>query len=401
MMRDTVKNCLNQKRSYVLLLLTATVFLAAGCNNTTETVSPADPDFVQEDLQVSTTTAQIIDPEYNYTGNQVCWQDLDGYMWVAGIDPVTGNILPATGRGTLIDSNLAPIDVTFNGPEWAFTASGPQILYSKVIGGDPYVARATYNGSKWVTEVLQNTANTFNPRATKNATDATAYVYYYSLVQEGIFIRPVATVGEPILIQGTTDAHWVDGENVQPSMSMIRKSDGQVLFYDVATKALTQLTFDAGTKQRPYMWRAPDFNNELLLFARVDKSIRVYRNIGGNWTVINTINSPATSTNTENYSYIASPEPFVYKGISYICYMATGSVLETDNLPAQIWFSAINPAKPLNRRISDDRVAVRSDPEQYFTNTSAFIFYTDLELNGTELNPATQLVLRRGITGLD
>lgn len=388
-----------------LLLITCLLVALLGCtkSNSDNNPAPANGNFTITDVAISTTTAQIIDPEFDYNGNRMCWQDLSRNLWVCDVNPTTGEITPNTGRGTLIDTDLAPIDITWNGPEWAFSTTESQIVYTKAVSGVPTIWRARLVNGTWVKENLATPGGRFNPRATKNKTDATPYVYYFSSQgqNQGVYIRPLTSGGSETNVPGTTDAHWVDGDNVSPSMTLIRTSDKQVMLLDVATQSLTQLTFDGGEKQRPYMWRAPDFNNELLFFARVDKSIRVYRKVGNNWTVINTLNSPAVSSGGNDYSFIASPEPFVYQGKSYISFMASGSILETDGLPAQIWFMAVNPATPLSRRISDDRVVSRSDPEPYFTNSLAYIYYTDIVLNGSALNTASQLVLRRGNTGLN
>jgi hypothetical protein len=46
------------------------------------------------------------------------------------VDPDSGAFLPADGQGVLVDKNAAAATTFGNGPEWAISAQGSQLVYS-------------------------------------------------------------------------------------------------------------------------------------------------------------------------------------------------------------------------------------------------------------------------------
>src|SRR5204863_147969 len=66
----------------------------------------------------------------------------------------------------------------------------------------------------------------------------------------------------------------------------------QVFYRDFDTNVSQQLTFDSGNKYEVWMWRAPEFGNELIFMTLVDDvELRVYRLLSINgappqWTPI-------------------------------------------------------------------------------------------------------------------
>jgi hypothetical protein len=50
----------------------------------------------------------MIDPEFNFAKKMLTWVDIaDGNIWVAGYDFQTGNFVPDSGKGTLIEAAVA------------------------------------------------------------------------------------------------------------------------------------------------------------------------------------------------------------------------------------------------------------------------------------------------------
>lgn len=77
-------------------------------------------EFVVDDQIVSAPGADIPDPEFDALGKRMVWQDPHGNLWLANMDPVTGAIDPADGRGLLIDQGLYFVQLSTNGPEWVY-----------------------------------------------------------------------------------------------------------------------------------------------------------------------------------------------------------------------------------------------------------------------------------------
>jgi hypothetical protein len=80
------------------------------------------------------------------------------------------------------------------------------------------------------------------------------------------------------------------------------------------------------------------------------------------------------------YPNIASAEPVIFKGKSYISFMASESALETSGKPAEIWITAIDNVNPVFKMVSDNSTRVRTDPEPYIdiANNQLYIYYTEV-----------------------
>lgn len=180
---------------------------------------------------------------------------------------------------------------------------------------------------------------------------------------------------------------WVDGDRAIVS-AIDLGGQRQCAKYDVDTGMMTQLTFDAGQKTDTFMWRAPEFNNELVFFCLSDRtSLPIYRKIQGKWTKINTIQSPSPAR-----PYLSSPEPFVYRGKSYIALMTKDSLKSLEGT-ADIWIVGIEPNAPFYRQVSASTPMNRTDPEPFITGKGAFIYYT-------EVTPSKRMIIHRCTTGL-
>ncbi|MBC8041856.1 MAG: T9SS type A sorting domain-containing protein [Rhizobacter sp.] len=360
----------------------------------------AQTPFIVKDILVSDSIAQIIDPEFDPYGNRVSWQSLSDTLWLAKIDPKTGELIPKSGKGIYVDRQLLPIPETFNGPEWMQSVSGGQLVYTTNRNSIAQLAVATETATDvWGTQIIAGTEGRLNPRATKYPASLVPAVHYLRRNGESILWSPAGStaIQEDSALQ-TTDAHWVNDE--PDAFTLIIRSNDQVGYYDTQTKLTTQLTFDNTKKERPYMWKAPEYGNDLVFFARADTLLQLYRKdaVSGVWTKFYEFTSPLISD--ANYTYIASPEPFVFNGKSYVCFMITKTNLETDNNPAQIWIAGIDPDAPFFRRVSDDTPLVRTDPEPFITDSTVFVFYTVVSDLDGNLDATSNLNMRLCETGL-
>ncbi|WP_310391901.1 hypothetical protein [Hymenobacter sp.] len=390
----------------------ALLLLLCACGKEKEvTPTPNVPDSATGIL-VSDARAQIGDPEFDpYTG-RICWQSItDHKIWVCAIDPVTGKLAVANGQQTLVDGgDVVPLTATFNAGEWAFSRAGAAIVYTKNSGGSRYVAVATETGAAgtpgatWALNTLMTTPNRFLPRATKNPNDNVAAFQCAtspgtSTTKYKFFDNP----GTEFSIASFSDAHWADDEQVLTGIL----PNNQVGLFNPAnpTAAPVQLTQTSGTTySRPYMWRAPDQGNARMFFAKANgNEIQVFKETapGSNaYAPFQQFRCPSTNP---AYPNIGSPEPVIYKGKSYITFMASSSPLETTGGPAEIWLATVSSTAPAYKMVSDNSVRARTDPEPYPTAAGLYIYYTEVDDAATPdnvLDPTTILRVRRCETGL-
>ena len=176
-------------------------------------LSAADEGVAIDEI-ISDPASPLLDPEFDPVSNRVAWQIgptllFDGTLVVGDIDPDTGDILDpetgvplqAGGRGLIIDSNLVEIAKTGNGPEWALSVDGGQIVYTKYDAENRVAAAyATFDGTDWVPQIMVNGRNRFTPKGSRFANDAEAKAAYFGFIStpEGPDPRLVMrTLGQP------------------------------------------------------------------------------------------------------------------------------------------------------------------------------------------------------------
>jgi hypothetical protein len=344
----------------------------------TNTTSNRPDKFIVNDQVVSDPALSLPDPEFDQVGFLITWQDQNNQLWVASVDSASGNFIPTSGQGQLLDTGLVAIRTTKNGPEWAYGNQGSQIVYTKLVNNRPTLSGARWTGTRWETRTLQKGSDRYGPLGSKNTRDATPRIVYKKIQGNRKLLtwREIDNPASEALVPRGLEfpsGRWVEGER---SLIVRIKVGGvrQCAKYDVDTGTMTQLTFDASDKKDAFMWKAPEFNNELVFFCRSDSThIPVYRKIGRRWTKIHTIKPPSIR------AYINSPEPFVYNGKSYI------SLVTLDDLdkkgPGEVWIAGIDPTVSFYRRVSASTTMTRKDPESFITTKGAFIYYAETNSN--------------------
>lgn len=338
--------------------------------------------------QLVTSQPDLIDAEYSQDRGQICWVDRSGNLWVGNINRQTGRFEPANGKGQLVDSNALTtgdvLGVTYNGPEWSYSFTGIQIVYTKFLPGRPHtmatgrlaVARQSADGS-WSTQVLSPDLARNAPYASADPGDPRPRITYVdpSLLHYWREIDdPNSEEVIPGLPQGAKSVRFVQGSRAvvySTPVSGVR----QVFRYYLDTKVLEQLTFDDGDKDLqtvPWMWAAPDFGGVDVLMTVVNNNeMRFYRQLpagGGTLTwqffVRRLFKAGAT---------VWSPEPMVYLGVSYVF---TGLIVPPNTFSSEIWLVNLDRSAPMMRRLNDDTLLKgRMDPEMFVTDSGPFIYY--------------------------
>jgi len=339
----------------------------------------ASEPFVIDDQVITDPRFVVQDYEFNHIDGRITWQDKIGQLWIADVDPVTGAFIPITGQGRLIDTGLAGISDSGNGPEWAYSNLGQQIVYTKYtsIQRDRFMlARARNVGGNWFPELVPGGIDGYAPIGSLEPNDPDPRIKYQlgspANGSQGLAWKSLATGAGAILPDPTSDAgRWVEGRRAL-IISILVDNIRQAAYYDIDTNVITQLTFDATQKNNLFMWKAPEYNNELIFMAAVNaQAINIYRQINGVWTVINSLVPPNARP------YLLSPEYFVYNGKSYVFTLASDGKKTSDRELSDVWLMAADPTAPLFRQVSRlDKTMVRADPEYFITTLGPWIYYS-------------------------
>ena len=359
--------------------------------------------------EVQVTASFVIDFEFDWgrdgvycascnqgAGNaRLAFSDGRQRLWVAQVDPDTGAFLPADGQGVLVDKHAAPATTFGNGPEWAVSAQGSQLVYSKYLS-DQLPSKSTVGlgvasmvGGQWTTELLSDSLQRVSPIATMDLDAATPLIQYQDTGRVNTYWRLLADGSDehPITVPGYSAGarRWVPGTH----QIVITGSDAaglsQVFLYDADTGATQQLTHERGSVSGAMMWRAPEYDNEYIFFAVVNaKTVVVYRQLPDthgalSWQAIQRTPLPAS------YPYVWSPEYFVHNGRSYIFFQMNQSpVAWTLNSPSQIGMVGVLPENSTLQNLTPDAdtVRMRMDPEYYITSQGPFIYYNRFRAQG-------------------
>lgn len=338
--------------------------------------------FVPDDRLVSDLSVDLKDPEFDMVGNLMVWQDADGNMWLSDVDPATGEILPSTGQGDLVDSGLANLFAIGNGPEFGYGAGETFLCYTKTSLQTRYLAVAKQDtGGNWLASIQENANDRYRPLCTTQGTQDAGRIVYINAsdaLQKTLSWRVIddETTERTFTTAGDIGARWADGER---AFVLAKEVDSvkQLFWVDIDTEVVNQITFDTDDKFSVFPWYAPEYD-DLLLSAVINfNSVGIFRRINGIWTRIYTFELPSV------FQFVSSPEPFVHNNRSYIAVVAAKSLIGVKPFPylpaeeSQIWIANIDENAPFFRRIDNGVPELRrSEPEAFMLTTGPAIYYT-------------------------
>lgn len=336
-------------------------------------------------------------PSCNFgQGNsRITFTDREQNLWVGGVDYMTGDFIPRNGRGVLVDTNSSFSTDFGNGPEWMFSTGPSQIVYTRYRDGSrdstfsagAAIASMRADGN-WSAGVMFQGEKKQSPAATLDLDDPQPRLNYQDYAKKKVYWRTASQPGSEKLLPiseqtGGGSRRWVPGtRQIVFSGSAAPDDQGvvyqQVFVYDTDTDALEQLTFDPVTKWGAFMWRAPEFNNEMVFFTVYGRTkLAVYRKLPDangqlKWTAFNMVDMPAS------LPYIWSPEVFVHNNRSWVFFQISSSPQANDmSVPTQLGMTGIDPAHPNFRMLTNDSTVrrVRMDPEYFITAKGPYIYY--------------------------
>ena len=353
--------------------------------------SNVSAEFQPNETQV--TNAPIVDPEYDQATSQFAWVDNAGNLWIGKLNS-EGMFEPASGKAIWVDPGAmssADYELITNGPEWVQTNQGPQVVYTKFLTDAPHTADNARLGlaqlispGQWEYKFLSPQLPRYAPYASTDSNDAAPRISYVDPAKNHYWCEiNNPAVEHLITLKGNTmrSLRWVQGVRAI-IFSAVSPIDNicQVFKYDIDTELSEQLTHDGGDKcsNPPWMWQAPEYNNEFVFFAVAKTSsnceLRIYKKDNNQaWTKIMTIAMPLNS-------HVDSLEPFTYKQHSYI-FMSMTTIRAA--YATSIWLANIDPLKPFFRKISDDTLLRnRFDPEVFVvSNQGPYIYYSVTDKN--------------------
>lgn len=350
-------------------------------------------DFTPNVVLLNLQGKQMPDPEFDEIGHQVTWQDELERLWVAPVNPENGDIDIAQAQ--MLATNLAPNaplssgNATGNGPEWVYTGTGSEILYTiqngKLGPQNWRVGRAYKMGTTWVTGPWGTLPGVVGgaPDGTKvSAGDSDPLInYYYVTARKGRGLSWAklndSSVKGTVPFEFAAPARWVPEGKFFISSIDVKRKNRQAVFFDPAQPTTyQQLTFDDDYEKLDVRaWQAPELGGELVFFAlEAPKGswdaahVGIYRKINGSWTKFKTIRPPSG----KKYKNVYSPELFLYKGKSYIAMTMKGNNPKKQG--TEIWIAGIE-SQDFYRKVAGPENGVQStDPEVYVTPYGAFVY---------------------------
>jgi hypothetical protein len=344
--------------------------------------TPAGAQFVPTEVLASSTRG-LIDPEFNQAKGQFTWVDLQGSIWIGGIDKSTGELTPLSGKAQLIERQAAPkggLGFTLNGPEWVYGADADRIVYTRFPPDLPETPENARIGVAWQNPDASWTRRTLSPDVALNgpygseSTDDRAPHISYNDAFGNRYWREIDNPDTEEALPGLPQAQFpvarfARGQRAAVYPVKVGATD-QVFRYELDTQVFEQLTFGPGQKEQPWMWPAPEFGNEQVLMVTVGKNRLALLRKGLDptqpqaWTAWHVIQAPLDGR-------FFSTEPFVYNGKSYVVMM-----IIVGEYPTSIWVANFDRDAPLLRRVtpeSPDRA--RADPEVFITDRGPVIFF--------------------------
>lgn len=334
--------------------------------------------------RISQAGVSYIDPEFFPEYDLVTFQTGQGEIWVAHIDPESGDFRVGDGREWLMDVGAESPGNTLNGPEFGVDKYGWAVFYTKSVEGTGQVWRARrLHGENSAEPLTSGTVRRQTPLVSKDRRAETVRVIFARESLQGYlgwFDEDDPSLGQ-LVDRVDVGARWIDGTRSFVYVKQSGASAGQLALIDTETGIETVITGDAESKSFPYGWFAPDYDDALLVCCIAgDSEIAVYRDLGGSfWQPVERIRIPETSS----YAVFGSPEPFVVNQKSYlscVCKQAGGGYVASE-----VWVLGLDSRSgPRHERRVDDGTPglKRSDPEVYPGVSDVFVYFNVLTDDG-------------------
>ena len=358
--------------------------------------------FVVNDVVVSDPSGSLTDMEFDKTATpRQSWQEHDGNVWVANVDPAAGTWSPPDGKQILIATNAVPIQDTRQGPEWASDNRGDRVLFTGAISGGMQIYQSTYNQQTGQYDVLPvaQSSGTALAHGSHTPGDPHPRLLYTIPAANGKVSQHTYGWREIDNPQtgGTLPSdfimpEWVDGRsawvNGQYSYSIVATKTvsalDQVVFYDTGSGITTQLTRTGSSARFPVMWLDPACNCWLLTAILDNAKIGVWEEQSdGRWLLVNQLRPPT------QLPYLFKPDYFIWNGASYLAYSTSNQKdgrKQALNDVGEVWVTRVSGQGPFrHRQVNDPSVTHIKDVENLTLTTGVYCYYTEILQDGRRL----------------
>ena len=372
--------------------------------------------FVPDAPFVGEIGGSYIDPEFSESAGQVVFQDMQNRVWIGDIDPKTGLFKTATGRDYLMDENIVVVfdrppqgrKFSTNGPEWTRDNKGDLVVYTKEDSAgimQQWAARLE-DGKSEVTQLTHNSFDCYGnmpSRFQDGKPPRVAYTYDWPIWKAKaawIFLDQPDAPRELANFDYRQMSMW---SAVSPHFLFVKKPEGasygQVAMSNADSGVVRVLTDDAGVKDDPGLFKAPEFGGEVLLVCNVDNSgLAIYRDQRRDgkspWIRIATLTLPEGAP----YKFISSPESIGsgngVGGVSYFSLLAREN--KQRNSRGSIWVFGLGTDKKnrFARRVDDGASSTVLEPEPFVGKNEVYVYYNAFDYT------TRQNGVRRAATGI-
>lgn len=327
-----------------------------------------------------------IDPEFLPQENLIAYTDGDRQAWLAQIDPSNGEFLSVDGRDILIDQDLTPLSISFNGPEFGLSTEGWSLYYTKEFEGVPQIWQANLKGDSILrSPITSDDEARVSVLASKHETLESVHLLYalngFSPVAGSIGWLSVADPegSETAVDRIDRGARWIEGTAMFTYVQQTGPDAGQVVLYDTGSNTGRTITAGAGIQSYPYGWHAPEVGGLLVLAISDQSRIEVYRDSGTDrWETYTVLEIPEAAEN----AIIGSPETFVAGGQSYITLVTKSTRGYSES---EVWVWGLGTGEEQYALRCEDGLGsvIRTDPESYLGAEQVFVYYNVVQDRGS------------------